>query len=87
MSKGDRGGKYAGKKLGKGEYGNGRAGDRRFIGDESAGIKREFEGSESNTYTFYREGVGYYTVMATSMDEALRLAKQHGFTRRNYKKR
>ena len=87
MAKGYIGGKYSGTRRGFGSYGRNEAGTRSEAGATEAGQKRAFEGSESKPYTFYKEGVGYFTVVARSMDEALRLAKRRGFTRKNYRKR
>lgn len=87
MAKGYIGGKYSGTKRGTGYYGRNEAGVRPDVGAGESGQKREFEGSDSRPYTFYKEGVGYFTVVAHSMEEALRLAKHRGFTRKNYRKR
>ena len=70
-----------------GASGENDAGQSYALVPKDAGIKREFIGSDSNTYTFYKENLGYYTVTATSFEDALRIAKTRGYNRKNYQKR
>ena len=79
------GGKYVGRINADGYYGNNEAGVTPLFIPKKWGVNREFEGSNVSEYTFYKEGLGYYTVTAHSFDEALILAKLRGYTRKNYK--
>lgn len=69
-----------------GDYGRGEAGTPREIGSNDAGIKREFVGSGEREFVFYSKTKGYLTVRASSWEEAWRLAKARGYSKRNYKR-
>ena len=81
-------GKYAGANpTARGYFGNNNAGQPHELIPKDAGVKREFKGSLSSTYTFFRAGLGGYTVTARTFAEALRKAKLRGYTRKDYKAR
>lgn len=80
------GGKYVGRINADGYYGNNDAGVTQLFIPKGYGVKREFEGTDVSEYTFYKEGIGYYTVTAHSFAEALILAKLRGYTRKNYQR-
>lgn len=86
------------KKVYMGKYGNGDAGTPRYFKGADAGtsrqagagdatpFKREFVGSGQSEYTFYSETKGALTVRANSFEEAWRIAKARGYSRRRYKR-
>ena len=82
-----RGGKRAANIINAyGDYGRNEAGTPRNIGSNTAGVKREFIGSGDRVFVFYSETHGYLTVRADSFEEAWKLAKSRGYSRRNYKR-
>lgn len=56
-----------------------------YYGNNTAGDKRKFKGSNSAQYVFTRRGLGTLTVTATSFEEALRKAKSYGYSSKDYK--
>ncbi len=78
-------GKIGGKHQRIGYYGNNDAGVRQEGKSNTAGQKHEFEGSQSQEYTFYSPSKGTITITARSFDEAWRKAKILGYSRRNYR--
>lgn len=83
----NRGGKRSKELFGKGEYGKDIAGQRHELKEKEWGTKREFKGSTSQEFTFYSKTRGTITIRATSYEEALRLAKRRGYSRRRYGRR
>lgn len=79
-----RGGKYSASLEGSGYYGRNTAGDERDFMPKDYGTKREFIGSGTKEYNFYKRGVGILTIRADSYEDALRLAKRRGYSSRNY---
>ena len=71
----------------RGYYGKNEAGQFHELIPKDAGVKREFKGSPSTTYTFYKPSIGYYTVTARTFADALQQAKLRGYTRKDYKAR
>lgn len=84
--KGKIGGKYE-RITATGYYGRNDAGNPRFMRSNDAGVKREFEGSRSNEYTFSDKEHGTHTITAESYEDALRIAESMGYTRGDYRKR
>ena len=86
MLKKRRGGKYLKVSDASGYYGTNDAGTKReFIGAD-AGTKREFIGSGTKEFTFYSDVKGLLTVRADSYEEAWRIARARGYSRRRYKR-
>lgn len=86
MLKEQLGGKYPRVNNGFGYYGTNDAGTKReFIGAD-AGTKREFIGSGTKEFTFYSNVKGLLTVRADSYEEAWRIARARGYSRRRYKR-
>ena len=81
--KGNRGGKYPLVNA-DGYFGRNSAGDKRDFVPKDYGTKREFIGSGTKEYNFYKRGVGILTIRANSYEDALRLAKRRGYSSRNY---
>lgn len=82
-----RGGKYSFTRRGQGYFGNNDAGNPQYMGSATAGVKREFIGSNTKEYTFYEKEHGTHTITAESYEEALRIAESMGYTASDYKKR
>lgn len=82
-----RGGKYSATVRGQGYFGRNTAGNPQFIGNDTAGIKREFVGSDTQEYTFYNERHGMHTITAPSYEDALRIATSMGYTAGDYRKK
>ena len=81
-------GKYPGiTKRGQGYFDNGDASTPRKIGSDTAGNKREFVGSGQQPFVFYSETNGTLTIMADSWEEAWRIAKLRGYSKRHYRGR
>jgi len=86
------------KKVYMGKYGNGDAGTPRYFKGADAGtsrqaganeaisFKREFIGSGTQEYPFYSDTKGVLVVRAESYEEAWRIAKARGYSRRRYKR-
>lgn len=72
---------------GQGYFGRNTAGNPQFIGGNTAGIQREFIGSDTEEYTFYNEKHGTHTITARSYEEALRIANSMGYTAADYRKK
>lgn len=70
-----------------GYYGNNEAGEKHQLTPKSWGTKREFIGSNTQTYTFSNPVYGTHTFTASSFADALRQAFAMGFTEGDYKKR
>ena len=85
MGKGARGGKRSGSLLTGGYYGSNTAGIPREFEGKEAGTKREFIGSGSNEYVFYSETRGILTVRADSFEQAWRIARSRGYSRKRFK--
>ena len=74
-------GEIGGKRQRLGYYGNNKAGVKQEGKHNTAGQKREFEGSQSQEYVFY-SSKGSITISARSYEEAWRKAKTLGYSRR-----
>lgn len=72
---------------GQGYFDNGEAGTPREVGTNIAGVKREFVGSGQQPFVFYSETNGTLTIMADSWEEAWRIAKLRGYSKRHYRGR
>ena len=80
-----RGGKYSATVREQGYFGRNTAGNPQFIGNNTAGIRREFVGSDTEEYTFYNERHGTHTITAQSYEDALRIANSMGYTAADYR--
>lgn len=78
-------GEIGGKRQRLGYYSNNEAGIKHEGKSNTAGQKREFEGSQTQEYTFYSPSKGTITIPARSFEEALRKARVLGYNRRNYR--
>ena len=68
-----------------GYYGNDIAGTEREASSKEAGTRRSI-GRGTTAFTFYSKEHGYLTIRASSFEEAWRLAKIRGYSRRNYER-
>lgn len=85
MGKGKYGGKYPPIDA-SGYYGRHEAGIPQDFTGQEAGTKREFIGSGTKEYNFYSKTRGILTVRADSYEEAWRIAKARGYSRRRFKR-
>lgn len=81
MAKGKIGGK---REVVPSEFSDKDAGTKREMKRETAGTKREFEGSHSKKYVFEDKVHGTHEFVAISYQDALRQAKALGFTIGDY---
>ena len=82
-----RGGKYSNQLYGDGHFGRNEAGNPNYMGNAESPDKREFKGSNSQRYTFSNDALGVHTIVASSYEDALRIAESLGFHEKDYKKR
>ena len=83
MGKGKYGGKYERITNATGYFGRNTVGNPQFMGEHGAGTKRKFVGSDVREFTFYSKTRGTLTIRATSYDEAWKLAKARGYSRKH----
>lgn len=72
---------------GQGYFGRNEAGNPQEFVPKDYGVRREFEGSRTQEYTFSDTSRGTHTFTATSYEEALRQAEAMGYTASDYRKR
>jgi len=87
MGKGVNGGKYAGSRMARGYYGTDVAGQKHELVEKEWGTKREFVGAGTEEFVFYDRVHGTLIVTARNFQEAWRIARMRGYSRRSYKKR
>lgn len=70
-----------------GYYGNNTAGNRQYMKGGGKPTEREFVGSQIERFVFFSETNGLRTIPAKSFEEAWRLAKLLGYSKRHYRGR
>ena len=71
---------------GTGYYGRNDAGNPREANPNNVNpLKREFVGSGDYEFVFYSESRGLLTISANSFEDAWRIAKLRGYSRRDYR--
>lgn len=83
----NRGGRYTVTTQPYGYYGNDIAGQKHELVPKEWGTKREFVGAGTEEFVFYDRVHGTLIVTARNFQEAWRVARMRGYSRRSYKKR